>query len=407
MTPFPREMQQFLDRSFARFRHVPVGNVDSASERLLDRLRDELPCREDLEESYTRPSKRFTRWFVLVAAATATIVFAQQLVTRLSLEPLLRPSEMALPLAQASVEPQKTPTDATPRPLRFAAASLRTVSPLTMMAGAGLACRGIDGVQRIVLTATGTAMDAVKAPQGRCVGNGVFLSTLIEVAYGIPPSRIQGGPDWARKTGFLTIDFDPASPGQGMVATLPIKGNNNNQLGWESDESFQFEAVADNPATATLAQLRQMLQTALVDRFGLKFHLERRVVPGFSLVVAEGGHKLKAVSGELEESTVPTRGKSTLDKLARTLSSVLMEETLIVDKTGLKGTYEYELHLFPIIDTLTTPGDHRSYIPDPLAIMGGNISAKLEQQVGLRLQPEKAIAVDVLVIDSVKLPTRN
>jgi len=36
-----------------------------------------------------------------------------------------------------------------------------------------------------------------------------------------------------------------------------------------------------------------------------------------------------------------------------------------------------------------------------------NLSALLEQQLGLRLQPEKAISVEALVIDSVELPSPN
>jgi uncharacterized protein (TIGR03435 family) len=158
------------------------------------------------------------------------------------------------------------------------------------------------------------------------------------------------------------------------------------------NESFEVDAVADNSSTATLGQLRQMLQTMLVDRFGLKSHLERRQAAGYALVVAEGGQKLKPITGEYQESTVPTNGRSTLDKLARTLSSMLHEDRTVVDKTGLTGPYEYELHVMPF-DDLTEASTH--------------ISRKLEEQLGLRLQPEKSITVESLVIDHVEKPGQN
>jgi uncharacterized protein (TIGR03435 family) len=36
-----------------------------------------------------------------------------------------------------------------------------------------------------------------------------------------------------------------------------------------------------------------------------------------------------------------------------------------------------------------------------------NLSALIEEQLGLRLQPEKAVSVEALVIDSVEPPSPN
>ena len=59
-----------------------------------------------------------------------------------------------------------------------------------------------------------------------------------------------------------------------------------------------FDLTAAVPAGATKEQFRGMLQNLLVDRFGLKVHIEARDFPAYELVVAKGGFRLKeAVPG--------------------------------------------------------------------------------------------------------------
>jgi uncharacterized protein (TIGR03435 family) len=191
----------------------------------------------------------------------------------------------------------------------------------------------------------------------------------------------------------------------GAITMIPTRGNTQGQVSWITESSLQIEAAADDPSKATLGQLRQMIRTMLNERFGLEFHRERRETSGYSLVVAEGGHKVKSISGDYEESTVLAKGKSTLDKLARTLSSVLLEEFPVVDKTGLSGAYEYELRLLPLTPVPLDP-DRPGAPPTPKEI-ASIVSAKIEEQLGLRLQAEKAVPVEVLVIDNVNQPTPN
>lgn len=177
-------------------------------------------------------------------------------------------------------------------------------------------------------------------------------------------------------------------------------------MAWTSWGSFQLEAIADDPSTATLDQLRQMLQHLLTDRFKLKFHREEKGFPGYLLVVAESGHKMKPIVGNYEEPLELRNGKSTMDRLARALRNSVPESPPIVNRTGLPGAYEYELRPVPRDPVAVAGGGVRGG-PPPLSDRIAALSSALEQQMGLRLQSEKSVPDDVFVIDHVEPPSPN
>ena len=63
-------------------------------------------------------------------------------------------------------------------------------------------------------------------------------------------------------------------------------------------ERQRFDILAKMPQGASKDQIPDMLQTLLIDRFGLVFHRENREQPVFALVVAKNGPKLKAAAGD-------------------------------------------------------------------------------------------------------------
>jgi uncharacterized protein (TIGR03435 family) len=69
------------------------------------------------------------------------------------------------------------------------------------------------------------------------------------------------------------------------------------------DEWFDLVAKAEDPSKSTEKQLLQMLQTLLIERFQMKFHLEPVPLSGFALRVAKGGSKLP-----LSQSTAAREG---------------------------------------------------------------------------------------------------
>jgi uncharacterized protein (TIGR03435 family) len=180
---------------------------------------------------------------------------------------------------------------------------------------------------------------------------------------------------------------------------------------------FEIEAAAEDPTTATTAQLRQMLQAMLADRFKLKIHRETQEVQGYALVIAKNGPKLKPTD-ELEPPHFGPgiRGKSSLDELAQFLTQFIIAFSNLgsldgpfVNKTGLTGTYDYEFRLSraggPGVRG-ETPGGPPPTRLERAADTVEAISAGMEAQLGLRLQPEKMPA-DVIVVDQVEKPTPN
>ena len=265
----------------------------------------------------------------------------------------------------------------------------------------GVVCHGTDGVRQAVTAAKPGIDPLLAAPQGRCVANGVPLQALVGFSYGVSERSVSGGPNWIRISG--PIGFDPG--------TFTVR----------QTETFAIDAVAEQPSTATIDELRQMFQKMLTDRFGLNFHRETRQIQGFALVVAKDGPKMKEVKSAHESPRVTfdetlrrsIKGTSTLAELVDTLLPSAFGP--VVDKTGLIGVYQYEFFApvppppapSPPPNAPTgrsaqqEPGD-----PGPPSNSISALSAALEAQLGLRLQPH-SVPVEVLVIDQVERPLPN
>jgi uncharacterized protein (TIGR03435 family) len=220
------------------------------------------------------------------------------------------------------------------------------------------------------------------------VGNGVSLAQLMNFAYGSP---------WRY--------------GPGILAWARDESESNQQL-------FQIDAAASDPSSTTAAQLRQMLQSMLADRFKLQMHREPQEIKAYAMRVAKSGSKLKEASGDLEPPRFGAgiTGKSSLDALAQFLTEFLIEfdhlgsiDVPFVNSTGLTGNYDYAFRLRPGGGGLRGGGDPNAGPPsksERLADTVAAISASMEDQLGLRLQEEKA-HVDVIVLDHVEKPSEN
>jgi uncharacterized protein (TIGR03435 family) len=281
----------------------------------------------------------------------------------------------------------------------FAAASIRPIPAGTPIRAEalGVVCHGADG-KRQVVTAVKVGIDPLLiAPKGRCVANGVTLQALIGFSYGMAESNVSGGPNWVRVSGPTGLD-----PG-----TFTLR----------QTTTYAIDAVADDPSTATIEELRQMLQKMLTDRFGLKFHREKRQIQGFALVVANDGPKMKEGKGAYEPPRVTfdetlsrsIKGTSTLAELL----DILLPPAFgpVVDKTELTGVYQYEF-LAPVPPPPVPAAPPGRAAQQEIGDLGppsnsiSSLSATLEAQLGLRLQAD-SVPVEVLVIDQVERPTPN
>jgi uncharacterized protein (TIGR03435 family) len=88
-------------------------------------------------------------------------------------------------------------------------------------------------------------------------------------------------------------------------------------------------------------------------------------------------------------------GGLTMKFLANALSTPTGR--MVVDHTGLEGAFDYELRFAPATPTASTPA---ASLEQP------SVFVAVEEQLGLKLEP-RIEPVQVLVIDSVSMPTEN
>jgi uncharacterized protein (TIGR03435 family) len=158
--------------------------------------------------------------------------------------------------------------------------------------------------------------------------------------------------------------------------------------GWLDSDRFELQAKAEG---AGESQLRQMLQALLSERFKLVVHTESKEMPVYALVVGKGGLKVREWK---EGDPIPAFGsgghannfreQGTMQRLANDVSGGPGTGRLVVDKTGLKGVYAFYVEWDE----------------------GDDFLAALQQQLGLRLESQKA-PVDCIVIDRIEKPDTN
>jgi uncharacterized protein (TIGR03435 family) len=256
----------------------------------------------------------------------------------------------------------------------------------------------------------------------------VFMMELLTRAYGLDADRVSG-PDWLRT------------------------------------ERYSVEALV--PPGASIEAFRLMLQSLLQERFHLAAHREQSQRPGYVLVVAKGGHKMKPAPAEVPAPadvprpavtpapppgragaardgdgflTLP-RGTSfaksfgggmvrmtarlSMGEFVRVLGAAIVEsggfgasQPVVVDQTGLAGRFDFkleyagELPLPPEIAArmavLRGPQTGGGASSDSSATSEGPTLFRALQQLGLRLEKTQPVAVETLVVDRIdKVPTQD
>jgi uncharacterized protein (TIGR03435 family) len=174
---------------------------------------------------------------------------------------------------------------------------------------------------------------------------------------------------------------------------------------WAKSSSFDISAKVD-PADATafgklkLHDLGLMLQPVLQDRFQLSTHYEPRQRTVYTLVLANGGPKLKASAPDPSSTNRPTMkmprwGEIECRNCAISAMPMLLSQLVggrVIDQTGLTANYDFTL----------------SYAPDPTRAddTRPSILTAMQEQLGLKFVPKKE-PVNVLVIDHVEEPSPN
>jgi uncharacterized protein (TIGR03435 family) len=221
--------------------------------------------------------------------------------------------------------------------------------------------------------------------------NRMTLKSLIKEAYGIEDDQISGAPSWL------------------------------------STQTYDIEAKVDGADAAALERLSEeqrklMFQSFLGERFQLKVHRETKELSILALVIAKNGPKLReAKAGDAYPDGIKGpdgkpaghagmlmwgNGRLTGQGISIAAMVPPLAQELgrtVVDKTGLKGTYDVELRWTP--DDTSTPitgpeGRTAGESPTP------SIFTAIQEQLGLKLESRKA-SVEVLVVDHVEAPAAN
>jgi uncharacterized protein (TIGR03435 family) len=214
---------------------------------------------------------------------------------------------------------------------------------------------------------------------GSFVARGVTLQRLIEMAYHVQGAQISGPQDVLNKTRF---DIDAKLAAQYVQQMPEHKGGED----------------------------QGMLKSILADQFKLVTHYEAQTVAVYDLVTDESDAKLqpsrgdrhmfKLGPGELASTGAP------LELLTAQLSARLGRP--VIDKTGLKGVYAFNLHWTPDpaeAEHLKQSGEPVAPEPTPEA-NGPSLTNALQEQLGLKLVP-RTEPLQVLVIDHVEQPSEN
>jgi len=233
-------------------------------------------------------------------------------------------------------------------------------------------------------------------PGGRFVATNVSLQVLISVAYGdggpLPQNRLVINAQWVGGGDYLASDH------------------------------FDIEAKADGDLAQD--QLPQALQGLLADRFKLVVHHDTRELPVYDLVMDRSdqrlGPRLKRSDVDCADPREFTaknadgtskcgfrslpgsaKGRATIANLARFFSSPTADHRPVENRTGLQGTFEFELEWTPemAVSADAPPGP-------PVDPNGPSFFTAVREQLGLKLEPRKR-PIDVLVVDRAEHPTEN
>ena len=219
------------------------------------------------------------------------------------------------------------------------------------------ASRSADGKERIGVLPSGFT------------ASGATLQMLIGLAYGVQDKQISGGPNWLNSE-----KFDIEARMDDSVA----------------DELREFSSDQHNYAS-------RPLQALLADRFKLKLHRETKKFPVYALIIAKNGPKIQdsqpGMGLLIGTGQLVSKGAG-LSMFVHRLS--LLTGRPVLDRTGLKGNYDFTLKWTSESQTPYTA----------TADSGPSIFTAIQEQLGLALESRER-PVEILVIDHVEEPSKD
>ena len=204
---------------------------------------------------------------------------------------------------------------------------------------------------------------------------GTTVNDLIVFAYGVHARQISGAPAWV-----------------------------------ESDK-FDITGKPEGEGRPNPNQFKTMLQKLLADRFQLAFHRDKKQLTVYALTVGKNGPKLTRSEAAspipnllFRAGNWPVRN-ATMEEFAGVMQAHL--DRPVVDQTGLKGRFDFQLQWTPDETQFASPGGPGEPPKPPEgAETQPDLFTAIQQQLGLKLESTRA-QTDVLVIDKVEKPSEN
>lgn len=172
-------------------------------------------------------------------------------------------------------------------------------------------------------------------------------------------------------------------------------------------ETLRFDIEAKASSIMDEREMHALLRALLAAQFRLAYHRETKLVPGYALVAAKGGPKIRpSPPGPSRMST--RRGSMTAENasmasLAQALSDAM--NAPVIDRTEAPGVFTFTLEWTPEVvqpGSLTGDDDEEpNVLPD--MPRGPSLFGALREQLGLKLERRK-VPLDVLVIDRAERP---
>ncbi len=220
--------------------------------------------------------------------------------------------------------------------------------------------------------------------------------------------------------GFRGEDVVTSNTSLSWLITMGYSMHANQVIGapaWFDSERFDLLGRPDTPGQPSREQLKIMFRKLLADRFQLKFHLEKRELPAYTITVLKAGPKFEASTADPSVGLGVGFGlapggavnfivrNAPFASIANALQGNLLDRP-VVDLTGLTGRYDFSVKFTPDPSQLAKVGPipAGTNAPDPDA--PPDIYAAFQQQLGLKLESTKT-AVDVMVIEKIQKPSDN
>jgi uncharacterized protein (TIGR03435 family) len=209
----------------------------------------------------------------------------------------------------------------------------------------------------------------------RWIATNFTLKEMIGLGYDLNPKTISGGPAWME-----TVHFD-------------------------------IEAVPPGDVAPNRAEQMRMLRSLLTERFKLTFHRRPKEYSIYELTVAKGGPKLKESTAAADAPSsvinvvypqsikLPARN-ATMEDFVAMLGRAALDRP-VVDKTGLKGRYDFDLEWAP--DSSQFGGAIPEASSDASA---PPLFTAVQEQLGLKLEATRG-PVQELVVDGAAMPVAD